>query len=80
MNTRDHGIPQEGTQSRDEGNVCGSQSGSEEVSGLFRQMPVLRWVLVLCGVLGVSLAACLLMHPRTAANTGSIGSTRCVCR
>jgi len=55
-------------------------SGSEEVSGLFRQMPVLRWVLVLCGVLGLSLAACLLMHPRTVANSGSIGSNRCVCR
>lgn len=80
MNTHGQGIPGNTTHASDGGIENPSRSGSEDVSGLLRQVPVLRWMLVLCGVLGVSLAACLLMHPRTAAIHGSIGSTRCGCR
>ncbi len=80
MNTHDPGILAKGTQPQDESVESAPLSGSDEVSGLFGQMPVLRWVLVLCGVLGVSLAACLLIQPKTAANPAAIGSIRCVCR
>lgn len=80
MNTHGHENPPEGTQPHVEGNACVPKNGSQEVSGLFRQVPVLRWVLFLCGVLGMSLAACLLMHPRSAVNAGTLSSNRCVCR
>lgn len=80
MSTRGQGIPTEVTHSPDEDVADTPISGSEAVSGLFRKMPVLRWVLVLCGVLGVGLAACLLMHPRAAGTPGALSSNRCVCR
>lgn len=80
MSTPGQGMPTEVTHSPDEDVADTPIRGSEEVSGLLRQMPVLRWVLVFCGVLGVSLAACLLMQPRAAATSGAPSSNRCVCR
>jgi len=53
-------MPAEVTHSPEEDVADAPIRDSEAVSGLLRQMPVLRWVLVLCGVLGVGLAACLL--------------------
>lgn len=80
MNFHDWGTPEQGNYPP-EGSVEKHRQGeSEPIAHLFRQTPALRWVLVLCGVLGLGLAACLLMHPRTAAAHGSVASGRCVCR